>query len=65
MVYKDPDTPPDTYDSGDAAIVADDDFEVALGAIPEFPTVIAGIAVAGLCAAVYFWMRRRVVHVKA
>lgn len=65
VVYKDPDTPPDTYTPGDAAIVADDAFEVAFGAIPEFPTVIAGLAVAGLCAAVYFWMRRRAVDVKA
>ena len=58
-------TPPSTYDSGDPLIVADDAFEVTLGAIPEFPTVIAGIAVAGLCAAIYFWMRRRAVDVKA
>jgi len=32
-----------------AWLVADDDFSVTESAIPEFPTVIAGIGVAGLC----------------
>jgi hypothetical protein len=43
-----------------------DDFEVLAAAIPEIPTVIAGIAVAGACFAIYWWMRkRRLKHVQA
>ena len=36
-----------------------DDFYVIEGAVPEFPTVIAGIAVVGMCTGIYWWMRRR------
>ncbi|MFC2013331.1 hypothetical protein ACFLU8_00320 [Chloroflexota bacterium] len=43
----------------DPNYVVDDDFEVLQSAIPEFPTVIAGIGVAGLCFGVYYWMRRK------
>jgi len=59
VVYMDPDTPPDTYNASDTKIVEDDDFEVAAGAIPEFPTVMAAIIVAGLCFGAYYWMRKR------
>ncbi len=45
---------PDTY-----SLLANDSFTVESSAIPEFPTVIAGIAVAGSCAAIYYWMRRK------
>lgn len=61
-------SPPDTYAecSGAAGYMVEDDFEVAESAIPEFPTVIAGIAVAGLCFGIYYWMRKkRLASVKA
>jgi hypothetical protein len=45
---------PDTYD-----ILANDSFTAEASAIPEIPTVIAGIAVAGACAGLYWWMRKR------
>ncbi len=54
-------TSPDTYE-----LMADDSFYVAQAAIPEFPTVMAGIMVAGLCFGIYYWMRkRRLAYVKA
>ncbi len=62
---------PATYNAAVAApetygLLANDSFTVQASAIPEFPTVMAGIAVAGLCAAVYYWMRRRrLAYVKA
>jgi len=69
-----PDTyDPSSYSSTDAYIVADDTsytvseyaFYMDATAIPEFPTVMAGIVVAGLCFGIYYWMRkRRVAHVK-
>ena len=37
----------------------EDNFYVAQAAIPEFPTIIAGIGVVGLCFGIYYWMRRR------
>jgi hypothetical protein len=40
--------------------MAEDDFEVQESAIPEFPDVIAAIAVCMLCAVAYVVMRRRV-----
>lgn len=52
---------PDTY-----GLLANDSFEVAESAIPEFPTVMAGILVAGLCVGIYYWMRKRkLAYVKA
>jgi len=52
---------PDYYE-----LMANDSFFVAQSAIPEFPTVIAGIMVAGLCFGIYYWMRkRRLAYVKA
>ncbi len=55
-----PDTyDPASYDAGDANIVIDDTLIVEASAIPEFPTVMAAIGVAGLCCGIYFWMRRR------
>ncbi|MFC1873366.1 beta strand repeat-containing protein [Chloroflexota bacterium] len=59
VVYKDPDSPPTNYDPNDPDAVIDDDFQVAASAIPEFPTVIAGIAMAGLCFDIYYWMRKK------
>ncbi|MBA7606188.1 hypothetical protein ES703_13334 [subsurface metagenome] len=54
-------TNPDTYE-----LMANDSFFVAQEAIPEFPTVMAGIMVAGLCFGIYYWMRkRRLAYVKA
>jgi hypothetical protein len=40
-------------------IEADCYFEVLASAIPEFPAVIAGIAVPGMCAFIYHYMRKR------
>ena len=63
---------PPSYSTLDPDIITDDisytggfAFYVAPGAIPEFPTVMAGIGVAGLCFGIYWWMRRRLGHVKA
>ena len=54
-------SPPATYaeTSGAAGYMVEDDFEVSVSAIPEFPTVMAGIVVAGLCFGAYYWMRKR------
>jgi hypothetical protein len=52
-------TPPSTYDSTWPYIIKDDIFNVADSAIPEFPDVIAAIAVCMLCAVAYVVMRRR------
>jgi len=43
----------------DPDLLDDDGFWVELSAIPEFPTVIAGIGVAGLCFGIYYWMRKK------
>ena len=52
---------PDGYE-----LLANDSFYVAESAIPEFPTVMAAIMVAGLCAGIYYWMRKRkLAYVKA
>jgi len=61
-----PDTyDPASYDPGDANIIADDTsysggyaFYAAQSAVPEFPTVMAGIGVTGLCFGIYYWMRK-------
>jgi len=45
---------PDTYQ-----LIADDTFTVSQDVIPEFPTVMAAIGVAGVCLGIYWWMRRR------
>lgn len=45
---------PDAYQ-----LIADDTFTVDAGAIPEFPTVIAGIVVAGLSFWIYYWMKKK------
>jgi exosortase/archaeosortase family protein len=44
----------DTYE-----LLADDTFLVSQTAIPEFPTVMAAVGVAGLCFGIYWWMRKR------
>jgi hypothetical protein len=53
--------PPTNYN--DAATqpgyVVEDSFQATAAAIPEFPTIVAAIAVAGLCFAAYWWMRNR------
>ncbi|MDZ4230246.1 MAG: hypothetical protein U1B77_00325, partial [Dehalococcoidales bacterium] len=53
--------PPDNYNDAatTSGYVQGDSFEVTQAAIPEFPTVLAAIAVAGTCFAVYGWMRKR------
>jgi hypothetical protein len=54
-------SPPTTYAacSGAAGYVVEDDFHVLSSAIPEFPTVVAAIAVCMLCAVAYMVMRRK------
>ena len=47
------------YLSDGTTLIADDTFTVTSGAIPEFPTVITAIVVAGLCFGIYYWMRKR------
>jgi len=64
VVFLHPDSPPGYYSDTDGAAgyVCEDDFEVAVTAIPEFSTVMAGVAVAGTCFVIYWWMRRRRVY---
>jgi hypothetical protein len=60
--------PPTNYNDAvtNAGYVVEDSFEVTGAAIPEFPTVMAGIVVIGLCFVIYYWMRkRRLAYVKA
>ena len=53
------------YRSSDDALIADDTFYVNANVIPEFPTTMVAIGVAGLCFGIYWWMRKRREHVKA
>lgn len=46
-------------------LCADDTFDVAESAIPEFPAVIAAIVVCMLCAGAYMVMRRKMINGKA
>jgi len=48
-----------TADPNTYGLMANDAFYVANSAIPEFPTAMAGIMVAGLCFGIYWWMRKR------
>ncbi len=43
----------------DPSFVVADAFTVNAAAIPEFPTVIAAIMVAGSCFGIYYWKRKR------
>ena len=59
-------TPALTYTPNDPVSIRECTFVVTQDAIPEFPTVMAGIMVAGLCFGIYYWMRkRRLAYVKA
>ena len=57
-VYDVNNSPLSTYNPNDPNNIVDDEFEVQESAIPEFPTVIAAIAVCMLCAVSYIVMRR-------
>ena len=62
VVYKTSATMPANYDlvsTSDADYTVTDSFTVQQAAIPEFPTVMAGVMVAGLCFGIYYWMRKR------
>lgn len=62
VVYKTTGTMPLTYDlvsTTSANYTVTDSFYVESTAIPEFSTIFAAIAVAGLCFGIYYWMRRR------
>jgi hypothetical protein len=57
---------PASYNPDDVNIIMDDtshdddsSFYVHVSAIPEFPTVLTGIIVVGLCVGIYYWIRRR------
>ncbi|MFC2014999.1 hypothetical protein ACFLUP_03305 [Chloroflexota bacterium] len=54
-------SPPTTWDavSGTTGFIMADRFHVEASAIPEFPDLIAAIAVTGSCFAIYIWMRKR------
>ncbi len=54
-------SPPSTWSSVSSAdgYIVSDSFTVLADAIPEFPTVVAGLAVAGICAGIYMYMKRR------
>jgi len=62
VVFRGGSSPPANYNdaAGTAGYVVADSFTVQQEAIPEFPTVGAGIAVAGMCFGIYSWMRKRV-----
>ena len=64
--------PPDYDPVRDAGIIVADDtsyggssFAVTESAIPEFPTILAAIAVLALCAGTYLWMRRKAAPARA
>lgn len=60
-------SPPNAYAdvSTTFGYMVEDAFEVTNAAIPEFPTVIAGVVVAALSFGIYYWMRqRRLAYVK-
>ena len=60
VVYQDSvASPPETYTANDSDSFMEVEFTVEQSAIPEFPTVIAGIIVVGLCFGIYYWMRKR------
>jgi hypothetical protein len=60
VVYKGADKPSTKYDKIDPQIIVlQDDFTVEEAAIPEFPTVVASIVVAGMCGGIYSWMKKR------
>jgi len=65
VVYKDPTAPPATYVANDPNNVVEDSFAVTQAAIPEFPTILAAIAVAGICFWIYYWIRRKMIYVEA
>ena len=56
-------SPPETYyGADDPDSIRKVAFTVTGAAIPEFPTILASIVVAGLCFGIYWWMRRRRPH---
>ena len=51
-------SPPETYTASDNNSVMEVEFTVEQSAIPEFPAVIAGVVVMGMCFGIYCWMRK-------
>ena len=51
--------PATIYTANDPNSTMEVTFTVEASAIPEFPTVIAGMVVAGLCFGIYYWMRKK------
>jgi len=51
--------PATTYTANDSNSTMEIEFTVEQSAIPEFPAVIAGIIVAGICFGIYYWMSKR------
>jgi subtilisin family serine protease len=58
-------TPSNSYNGSWSYIITSDNFSVTNDAIPEFPTVAAAVLAFGICAAVYFGMRRKAAPVTA
>ncbi len=66
-IFEDESSPPANYSAaaGTAGYVTNDSFYVDAATIPEFPALIISIMVSGMCAGIYYWMRkRRLGHVK-
>jgi hypothetical protein len=65
VIYKDSvSAPPETYSANDANSTRECAFTVTVDAIPEFPTVMAAIGVAGLCFGIYWWIKKRACGVR-
>ena len=58
-IYNNTSHEPVAYDPNDAYLVVADDFQAQESAIPEFPTILSGLVVTAVCAAIYCWMRKR------
>ena len=62
VVYNTTGSMPASYaavSKADPGYIITDSFYVEESCIPEFPTVIGGIGVAGLCFGIYYWKRKR------
>jgi len=62
VVYNTTGSMPASYaavSKADSGYIITDSFYVEESCIPEFPTVIGGIGVAGLCFGIYYWKRKR------
>ena len=56
-------TPPSSYSASWENTIASHTFTVQSSAIPEFPTILAGIIALSLSMGIYLWMRRKAIRV--